>query len=145
MKKKEKPAFTLQSGKFEFNIIPFGLTNAVATFCALMDRIFADCQWDYVLYYIDDILVFTPNNFNLHLTQLESVFIMIDKANMKLKLSKCEFVKSQVEFLGHLLSREGLKMDPRKIDSIKKIVYPKTKKRCQRFPRHDWILSQFYP
>ena len=87
---KEKTAFTVQSGKFEFNVMPFGLTNAVATFCALMDRIFADCQWDYVLCYIDDILVFTPKDFNLHLTQLESVFIKIDKTNMKLKLSKCE-------------------------------------------------------
>ena len=139
---KEKTAFTVQSGKYKFNVMPFGLTNAVATFCALMDCIFADCQWDYVVCYIDDILVFTPNDFNLHLTQLESVFIKIDKANMTLKLSKCEFVKSQVEFLGHLLSREGLKMDPRKIDSIK-LVSQKQRKMSE-VSRENNIFFLFF-
>ena len=103
---KKKTSFTVQSGKFEFNVMPFGLINTVATFCAVMDCIFADCQWDYILGFIDGILVFIPNDFNLHLTQLESFFIKIDKVNMKFKLSKCNFSKPQVEFLGHLLSRE---------------------------------------
>ena len=64
---------------------------------------------------------------------------------MKLKLSKCKFVKSQVKFLGHLLLREGLKMDPRKIDSIKKIGYPKTKKDVRSFLGMVGYYRSFIP
>ena len=71
---KEKTAFTIRSAKYEFNVMPFGLTNAVATFCALIDKLFAECQWGFILCFIDDILVFTRNDFQLHLQQLEAVF-----------------------------------------------------------------------
>ena len=85
---KEKTAFTLRSGKYEFNVMPFGLTNAVATFCALMDKLFSPFQWDFVLCFIDDCLIFTPNDFDLHLTQLHKVLSRLESANMRLKLSK---------------------------------------------------------
>ena len=65
---KEKTAFTLRPGKYEFNVMSFGLTNAVATFCALMDKLFSSYQWDFVLCFIDDCLIFTPNDFDLHLS-----------------------------------------------------------------------------
>jgi len=71
MAEEEKTAFTLRSGKYEFNVMPFGLTNAVATFCALMDKLFAGYQWDFVLCFIDNCLIFTPDDFDLHLTHLE--------------------------------------------------------------------------
>ena len=87
---KEKTAFTLRSGKYEFNVMPFGLTNAVATFCALMDKLFSSYQWDFVLCFIDDCLIFTPNDFELHLSQFT--------ANMRLKLSKCHFAAAELPF-----------------------------------------------
>ena len=65
---KEKTTFTLRSGKYEFNVMPFGLTNAVATFCALMDKNVSSYQWDFVLCSINDCLIFTPNDFDLHLS-----------------------------------------------------------------------------
>jgi len=67
---KEKTAFTVRSGKFEFNVMPFGLSNAVATFCHLMDKLFAVYQWNFLLCFIDDCLIFTKKNFSLHLSQL---------------------------------------------------------------------------
>ena len=63
---KEKTAFTVRSGKIEINVMPFDLTNAVATFCHLMDKRFAGYQWEFVLCFIDDCLMFTPNDFELH-------------------------------------------------------------------------------
>ena len=109
---KEKTAFTLRSGKYEFNVMPFGLTNAVATFCALMDKLFSPFQWDFVLCFIDDCLIFTPNDFDLHLTQLHKVLSRLESANMRLKLSKCKFAVAELPFLGHIIGRSGLKMDP---------------------------------
>ena len=66
--------FALIFDKYEFNVMPFGLANAVATFCALMDKLFAGCQWDFILCFIDDILVFMPEGLDLHLQQLEAVY-----------------------------------------------------------------------
>ena len=86
---KEKTAFTVRSGKFEFNVMPFGLTNAVATFCHLMDKLFAAYQWEFVLCFIDDCLIFTKNDFSLHLSQIQKVFDKIKQANLRLKLEKC--------------------------------------------------------
>ena len=95
---KEKTAFTVRSGKYEFNVMPFGLTNAVATFCALMDKLFNHYQWEFVLCFIDDCLVFTPNDFDLHLKQLDQVLQKIDHANMRLKVEKCKFAFLEVPF-----------------------------------------------
>ena len=68
---KEKTAFTLRSGKYEFNVMPFGLTNAVASFRTLMDKLFSSYQWEFVLCFIYNCLVFTPNDFDLHLLNLQ--------------------------------------------------------------------------
>ena len=113
-KDKEKTAFTVRSGKYEFNVMPFGLSNAVATFCHLMDKLFAAYQWEFVLCFIDDCLIFTKNDFNLHLSQLQKVFDKVKQANLRLNLEKCHFVQSEVPFLGHIVSRNGLKIDPKK-------------------------------
>ena len=126
---KEKTAFTVRSGKYEFNVMPFGLTNAVATFCALMDKLFNHYQWEFVLCFIDDCLVFTPNDFDLHLKQLDQVLQKIDHANMRLKVEKCKFAFSEVPFLGHIVGREGLKMDPKKCKQSQTLhILPQRKK-----------------
>jgi hypothetical protein len=67
---KEKTVSTVRSGKYKFNVMPFGLTNAVATFCALMDKIFSGLQWDFLLCFLNDFLIFTPEDFDLHFQQL---------------------------------------------------------------------------
>ena len=96
---KEKTAFTVRSGKFEFNVMPFGLSNAVATFCHLMDKLFAVYQWNFLLCFIDDCLIFTKKNFSLHLSQIQLVFDKIKQANLRLKLEKCHIAQSKYLFL----------------------------------------------
>mmetsp|Transcript_18225 Transcript_18225/g.23573 ORF Transcript_18225/g.23573 Transcript_18225/m.23573 type:complete len:1805 (-) Transcript_18225:1615-7029(-) len=130
---KEKTAFTVRSGKFEFNVMPFGLTNAVATFCALADHIFAGLQWSFCLCFIDDCLVFSPNDFDLHLKHVEQVLVRLQSANLKLKLRKCHFCGPEAPFLGHIVSRNGLRMDPKKIEAVQRIARPVTKKDVRSF------------
>ena len=88
--------------------MPFGLTNAVATFCALADHILSGLQWSFCLCFIDDCLIFSPNDFNLHLKHIDLVLSRLQKANLKLKLRKCHFAGSEAPFLGHIVWRRGL-------------------------------------
>ena len=83
---KEKTAFTVRSGKYEFTVMPFGLTNAVATFCALMDLIFTGMQWSFVMCFVDDCLIYSVNDFDVHLQHIEAVFKKLEAANLSLKL-----------------------------------------------------------
>ena len=99
--------------------MPFGLTNAVATFCTLIDKRFSSYQWEYVLCFIDDCLMFTINDFDVHLCQLEKVQMKLEEANMRLKLSKCQYAAAELPFLGHIIGRFGLKMDPTKVKKTK--------------------------
>ena len=113
--------------------MPFSLTNAVATFCALMDKLFSTYQWDFVLCFIDDCLVFTPNDFNLHLAQLEKVLLKLNSANMRLNLAKCHFAATELPFLGHIVGRFGLKMDLVKVQKLKSIKLSTNKKQVRQF------------
>ena len=91
--------------------MPFGLSNAVATFCHLMDKLFAAYQWEFVLCFIDNCLIFAKNDFNLHLFQIQKVFDKVKQANLRLKLKKCP-CKEQ--------SRNG----PQKNSNIQGLLYP---------------------
>ena len=142
---KEKTAFTVRSGKFEFNVMPFGLSNAVATFCHLMDKLFAVYQWNFLLCFIDDCLIFTKKFFSLHLSKIQLVFDKIKQANLRLKLEKCHFAQSEVPFLGHIISRSGLKMDPKKIANIQGLLYPNTKTKVQSFLGMAGYYRSFIP
>ena len=137
---KEKTAFTVRSGKYEFTVMPFGLTNAVATFCALMDLIFTGMQWSFVMCFVDDCLIYSVNDFDLHLQHIEAVFKKLEAANLSLKLTKCHFAQYQVEFYGHLISNTGLKMLPSKIEAIQKLLPPKDKTGL----RHIMGMAGFY-
>jgi hypothetical protein len=130
---KEKTAFTVRSGKYEFNVMPFGLTNAVATFCALMDKIFSGLQWDFLLCFLDDILIFSPEDFELHLKQLSQVLVRLKNANMRLKLSKCKICVPEVDYLGYTVGRFGLKMQVKKLSAIEAIKLPTTKTEVRSF------------
>ena len=137
---KEKTAFTVRSGKYEFTVMPFGLTNAVATFCSLMDLVFAGMQWSFIMCFVDDCLIYTPKDFNLHLQHVEAVFQRLVKANLSLKLTKCKFAFWEVEFYGHIVPNTGLKMAPSKIEAITKLVPPKDKHGI----RHILGVAGFY-
>jgi len=90
-------------GSYEFLVMPFGFTNALATFCTLMNDIF--CEWldDFVLIYIDDILVYS-NSMEEHAEHLQKVFQRLRDNKLYAKFEKCEFKVMEVDFLGHRIT-----------------------------------------
>ena len=123
---KEKTAFRTSSGQlYEFNQLPFGLCNAPATFSRLMDQVLTGLSWKICLYYLDDIIVFS-STWEEHLRRLEEVFIRLREAHLKLSATKCTLARTEVIFLGHLVSSDGLRPDPRLLESIREIPVPST-------------------
>ena len=92
----------------------FGLTNAPATFQRLMERCMGELNLKECLIFLDDILIFSES-FDEHLSRLDAVFSHLHKHGLKLKASKCEFFKSSVTYLGHVVSKKGIETDPEKL------------------------------
>ena len=114
----QKTAFATQAGLFEFNAMPFGLSNAPCTFQRLMECVLRGLNWDTCLIYLDDIIVFS-NTFEEHLKRLRLVLNRLREANVKLKPKKCHFGRPrQVQFLGHVVSQHGVEADPEKIQAV---------------------------
>ncbi|CAI7930071.1 unnamed protein product [Closterium sp. NIES-54] len=110
----EKTAFRTWYGHFEFLVLLFGLTNAPATFMCLMHNIFRDFLDRFVIVFIDDILIFRKS-LKEHSEHLRQVLMKLREHRLFAKESKCEFAKSSVPFLGHIISHNQLAMDPTKI------------------------------
>ena len=130
---KQYTAFTLGPlGFFEYNRMPFGATNAPATFQRLMESCLGDLNLNWCIIYLDDVVVYAPT-VEEHLTRLEGVFQKLKKAGLKLKPSKCELFKQSISYLGHVVSEEGVRTDPKKIEAIKKWPRPHNVHTVRRF------------
>ncbi|MCP4490712.1 MAG: hypothetical protein GY820_25880, partial [Gammaproteobacteria bacterium] len=129
---RHKTAFTTGFGLFQYRFMPFGLTNSPATFQRLMENVLNGLLWKTCFVFIDDVLV-TGRTFSEHLENLEEVFQRLRDANLKLKLSKCFFCKPEVPYLGHVLSKHGIKTDPQKTAAIQNMAPPNNVKELQRF------------
>lgn len=114
----QKTAFRTRYGLYEFMVLPFGLTNAPATFMTLMNEIFKDCLDLSVVVYLDDILVYSRTE-EQHLRDLELVLARLQEHELYAKLSKCDFFKTEVDFLGHIVGKDGIKVDPTKVQTVK--------------------------
>jgi hypothetical protein len=114
---KEKTVCRTRYGSYEFLVMPFGLTNAPATFCTLMNDIFWEWLDDFVVVYIDDILIYS-GSLEEHAEHLRKVFQRLKENKLYAKLEKCEFGVTEVDFLGHKITQEGLKMDDHKVKAI---------------------------
>ena len=111
-------AFTVWPlGFYECVRIPFRLTNAPMTFQRLMESCLGDLHLKYCIIYLDDIIIFlkTPKD---QIEWLRKVFKKIDEAGLCLKPSKCEFFKKRIEYLRHIVSEDGIEMNPKKINDI---------------------------
>ena len=106
-----KTAFCTTEGLFEFKVMSFGLYNAPATFQCLMDVVLARLKGSHCLVYLDDIIILGMT-FKQHLLNLNSVFERICESGLKIKISKCSFLRSEVHYLGHIISRNGITPDP---------------------------------
>ena len=111
-------AFTVGAlGFYECERMPFGLTNAPATFQRLLESCLGELHLSWCIIYLDDIIVFstTPTE---HLKRLRGVFEKLAKAGLKLKPNKCEFFKTKIAYLGHIVSIKGIETDPKKIEAV---------------------------
>ena len=138
-----KTAFATPSGLYEFKVMPFGLTNAPAVFQRLMQRVLMGLNPpegpDMVTVYIDDILVFS-RTLSEHLKHLQAVLERLKQAGLKLKPQKCHFIRKEVEYLGHILTPNGLKTNPRLVEAVLNFPEPK----CVQQVRQFLGLSSFY-
>ena len=121
----EKTAFITRHGTYEFNVMPFGLCNAPATFQRLMDRVYKGIAYKYVVVYLDDTNIFS-RTFDDHIKHLREVFTRIRKAGLKLNIEKCNFWMNKLPFLGHIITEKGISPDPDKIIAVQNIQPPTT-------------------
>ncbi|XP_058181277.1 uncharacterized protein LOC131299715 [Rhododendron vialii] len=119
-----KTAFRTRYGHYEFVVMPFGLTNAPATFMDLMNRIFRAYLDRFVVVFVDDILIYSPTE-KEHQSHLTIVLEILREHQLYAKLSKCEFWLSEVKFLGHVVSKGGVSVDPGEIESVMNWQRPK--------------------
>ena len=131
-KDKSKTVFQVSLGFYEFNRMPFGLCNAPVTFNRLIERCLGDLNLCFGLIYLDDIIIYL-STFEEHLERLEAVFERIEQHNLKLKASKCEFFKTKVSYLGHVVSEEGVETEREKTEALKAWPIPKNVKDVQAF------------
>ena len=133
---REKTAFVTPQGLYEFLVMPFGLTNAPAVFQRLMQRVLAglnpEAGPDFVAVYIDDVLVFS-RTIEEHLIHLRATIQRIEGAGLKLKPSKCHFARREVEYLGHLVTPEGLKTNQKLVEAITLFPTPTDVNGVRRF------------
>lgn len=129
---REKTAFATPLGLYEFNRMPFGLCNAPATFQRLMQRCLSGLTVESVLVYLDDIIIYS-GSFTDHLKHLDAVFHRLWKYGLKLRLDKCSFLQPEVGFLGHIVTRRGVKPDPAKVDAVRNWPVPTTIKDVRAF------------
>ncbi|CAG8611019.1 11566_t:CDS:2 [Cetraspora pellucida] len=129
---RDKTAFITPYGMFEFNVMPFGLANAPATFQRLMDNIFRDIIGKFVVVYLDDLNIFSTT-FEEHLSHLKEVFCRLREAELRLKPQKCYFAKKQLKFLGYVVSSEGISTDQSKIQAVQEFPIPKNLRQLRGF------------
>ncbi|KAJ4963790.1 hypothetical protein NE237_023729 [Protea cynaroides] len=120
-----KTAFRTRYGHYEFLVMSFGLTNAPATFMELMNRVFHDMLDTSVIVFIDDILVYSKDK-ETHIKNLNAALQRLRKEKLYAKFTKSEFWLSEVSFLGHVVSEEGIEVDPSKIEALLKWKAPKS-------------------
>ncbi|KAK2407303.1 putative mitochondrial protein [Trifolium repens] len=121
----QKTAFRTRYGHYEFLVMPFGVTNAPAIFMAYMNRLFNSFLDKFVVVFIDDILVYSKSE-EEHGEHLRLVLQVLRESKLYANPSKCDFWLEEVNFLGHVISKEGIAVDPAKIDTVLSWKQPQT-------------------
>ena len=121
----EKSAFNTKYGQFEYLVLPMGLCNAPATFQTLMNEVFYDYIDKFVVVYLDDLLIFskTPEE---HLRHLELVLSRLEREHLFAALKKCQFMTDETKFLGLVVGRHGVRVNPEKVATLRDWPRPKT-------------------
>lgn len=125
-KDREKSAFSTEEGHFQFRRMPFGLKNAPAAFQRMINTALSGLTPTQCLVYLDDVIVYS-NSLQEHISRLKNIFERCRATNLKIQLDKSEFLHKSVKYLGHVITPEGIRPDPSKIQAIQKFPLPKTK------------------
>lgn len=141
---KEKTAFTTPMGLFQWERMPFGLCNAPATFQRLMQRCLGERVNDYLLIYLDDIIIYSAD-FDTHLHHLEQVFGRLEHHGLKLHPQKCKLFRQEVKYLGHIVSQQGVAVDPDKTVVVQEWPVPTTVKEVRSFLGFVGYYRRFVP
>lgn len=146
-----KTAFQTHFGQYKFRVMSFGLTGAPSTFQDAMNTTLKPYLRKFVLVFFDDILIYSTT-LEEHLVHLRCVFNLLSKDQWKLKLSKCSFAQTEIAYLGHVISANGVGTDPAKLDSIARWPTPASVKELRsflglagyyrRFVRHFGLISK---
>ena len=127
-----KTAFSTPFGLYEYTRLPFGLATAPATFQRLMHATMDEFLFSFLLVYLDDLLIYSKT-FEEHISHLDRVLTRLEETGLKLKLSKCQFLRKEVSYLGHTISAEGLSCQSEKIAAVRDWPTPTTLKELRAF------------
>ena len=138
-----KSAFVVPMGKWQFKRTPFGLSQAPAYFQLLIDQVLMGCG-DFAMGYLDDIIMFSRSE-EEHLQHLEEIFKRLRHFDLKMKREKSSFFKEHIQYLGHLVSEQGFKPLPEKLEAIHNMPHPKTPKEVKQFLGLIGYYRKFIP
>nr|GEW83850.1 retrotransposon protein, putative, Ty3-gypsy subclass [Tanacetum cinerariifolium] len=127
-----KTAFRTRYGHYEFQVLPFGLTNAPAVFMDLMNQVCKPYLDKFMIVFIDDILIYSKDE-KEHEEHLKAILELLKKEELYAKISKCEFWIPKVQFLGYVVDSQGIHVDPTKIESVKDWESPKSPTEIRQF------------
>jgi hypothetical protein len=117
-----KTAFRTHNGHYEYLVMPFGLSNAPSTFQTIMNAIFRPHLQKFILVFFDDILIYS-STWEMHLHHVTQTLEILKQQQFFLKASKCAFGKQELEYLGHIVSHQGVKVDSKKIEAM--VAWPR--------------------
>ncbi|CAF4463906.1 unnamed protein product, partial [Didymodactylos carnosus] len=129
---KEKTAFCTQDGLYQFEVLPQGLSNAPPTFQRVMNNLLANNRWDWLVVYLDDILIFS-HTFEEHLLHVAEIMSILHKHNFQLNPKKCIIAVEEIEFLSHTITATTIKPSNDKIKPILDMAEPRTLKQANQF------------
>jgi len=139
-----KTAFSTREGHFQYKRMPFGLKGAPATFQRLMTTVLSGIQGIRCLVYLDDVIVF-GENLGVHNERLREVFDRMRKYNLKLQPDKCEFLRKEVSYLGHVIGQTGVRPDEKRIEAVRDYPEPKTTRELKGFLGLAGYYRRFIP
>jgi hypothetical protein len=119
-----KTSFRTRYGHYEFTVVPFGLSNAPIVFMSLMNGVFEDYLDKFVIVFLDDILVYSRTE-EEHEQYLRMVFQVLREHQLYSKLRKCSFYQERIHYLGNIISKDGIAVDPEKIEAIREWLVPR--------------------
>ena len=129
---REKTAFSCHMGHYQFTKLPFGVNNGPATYQRCMDFILTGLKGIDCLAYLDDVICYSAT-MEEHAEKLERIFQRLDQANFMIQPSKCVFGTDTVEYLGHIVTKDGVRPDPRKIQAVRNYPTPRSVKEVRAF------------